>query len=233
MTVLTPETLEAWRTAAEYLPWVRNLIAQVKMESDGMEQIRFRRGLAKELMCEALPIGLLAECYFGASEQVRIKLKIGNQSFDAFVEDKRVAGSGVEHIEVTVAGDGEEDYLRMFVLHERGHVSGLGRVTKTGTQKRGLKVTVADEMSSQREVLNQERERVTRAVERKLGKNYPANTLLLLAFDDVMSFDRADNLACLEAVLANFLPKLQRFHSVTLVGSQKGTFICRRTSDAI
>src|SRR5690349_14610534 len=175
MTFLTPETLEEWHTAAEYLSWVKKLIAQVKLEPNGLERIRLRRDLAKELMCEAFPIALLADSYFEASSQVRIKLKIGNQNFDASVEDKRSTNSGVEHLEVTLAGDGEEGYLRMLALHECGQISGLGQVTKTGTRKTGVKVTVSNEMVSQLEVLAKEKARVANAIERKLGKPYPDN----------------------------------------------------------
>jgi hypothetical protein len=233
MTVLTPETLEEWHTAATYLPWVKCLINRVKSESDGLERIRLRRELAKELMCEAFPIGLLAASYFKASDQVRIRLKVGNQNFDALVEDKRSTSSFVEHIEVTLAGDGEEDYLRMFVLHEHGQVSGLGRLTKTGTCRTVRKVRVANEMVSQEEVLAKEKERLTRAIERKLRKPYPDNTLLLIAFDDTIAFNRSDSISNLETVLSNYKLRLQAFHSVALVGLQESTLICRRMGNAI
>lgn len=233
MSVLTPEILEEWHTAADYLPWVKGLIAQVQSEPDGLERIRLRRDLAKELMCEAFPIGLFAACYFDASDRVRISLKVGNQNFDALVEDRRSTSTAVEHIEVTIAGDGEEDYLRMCVLHEDGEVSGLGLLTKTGTRRTGLKVAVANEMVSQQQVLTNERACVARAIERKLGKPYPNNTVLILAFDDTMAFDRSDNIANLQAVLSEYESRLQAFHSVALVGLQKHTFICRRMRNTI
>jgi len=233
MTILTPAVLEEWHTAGDYLPWVKRLIAQVQAEPDGLERIRLRRDLAKELMLEAFPIGLFAARYFEASDQVRIGLKIGNQNFDALVEDRRSTSSAVEHIEVTIAGDGEEDYLRMRALHERGEVSGLGRLTKTGTRRTGLTVTVASEMVSQQQVLTNERARVARAIERKLGKPYPDNTVLVLAFDDTMAFDRSDNIANLQAVVFEYESQLQAFHSVALVGLQQRTFMCRRMRNAI
>jgi hypothetical protein len=77
-------------TAAEYLRCVREVISRVKGEPDGIERIRLRKGLANELMNEAFPIGLLASTYYGASEEVRIRLKVGNQSYDAIVSAKEV-----------------------------------------------------------------------------------------------------------------------------------------------
>jgi hypothetical protein len=54
--MLTRDLLEEIHSAAQYLSWVRALIARVKQEPDGLERIRLKRGLAKELMNEALPI---------------------------------------------------------------------------------------------------------------------------------------------------------------------------------
>jgi len=230
---LTPNLLEEAHTAAEYLRWVQMLISRVKDEPDGLRQIRLRMGLAKELMNEALPIGLLASTYFGGSDEVSIRLKIGSQSYDAIVSDRRSGTDSVQHVEVTLAGDGEDDYLRMRTLHETGEVSGLGRVAKSGTKRTGLKIHVESEMVSQPEILRRESSRVARAIERKLGKTCPPNTLLLVGFDDTMAFDRPDNVANLEATVAAFLPKLAAFHSVAIVGMQERLFLSWRTASAI
>ena len=53
--ILTADLLEEEHTAAEYLRWVKTLISRVKAETDGLERIRYRVGLANELMNEALP----------------------------------------------------------------------------------------------------------------------------------------------------------------------------------
>jgi hypothetical protein len=110
----------------------------------------------------------LASTYFGGSEQVSIRLKIGSQNYDAAVIDSRGETCPVEHIEVTLASDGEEDYLRMRVLHEYGEVSDPGPVTKTGTQRTGLTVRVEPEMANRTEILHREANRVAQAIERKL-----------------------------------------------------------------
>lgn len=226
---LTQAILEEAHTAADYLQWVQSLIAQVKKESDGLERIRLRKDLAKELLDEAFPIGVMSSKYFDGSALVSIRLKVGNQSYDAVVSDARSESSAVQYIEVTMATEGEDDYLRMRVLHEVGRVSGLGVVTKHGTKKSGLTINVGNEMVSQQEVLCRERVRVSQAIERKLGGSYPPNTLLLIGFDDTMSFDRSDNIKNLEAVLAHYSPRLEAFHSIAIVGLQQDLFICRHS----
>ena len=230
---LTSDILEETHTAAEYLEWVRDLVAKVKAEPDGLERIRLRKGLVKELMNEALPIGLICSKYFDDSRHVGISLKIGNQNFDAEVSDTRSDCSSVQFIEVTLATEGEDDYLRMRVLHEAGSVSGLGGVSKTSTKKKGLKIEVASEMVSQEEVLRRERERVSQAIERKINGSYPSNTLLLIGFDDTMSFDRNDNISNLQSVLYDYAPKLNTFQSVAIVRLQQGLFIRGLSKNAI
>ena len=230
---LTREVLEEAHTAAEYLQWARALIARVREEHDGLERIRLRIGLAQELMNEVFPLGLLASKYFNGSDEVRIQLKIGNQNHDATVSDARDRGSSVEYVEVTLASEGEDNYLRMRVLHKEGQVSGLGPVTKSGTQRTGLKIHVEPQAVSQAEVLQGEKNRVVQAIERKLGKSYPSNTLLLVGFNDEMAYDRPDNIAGLESAVSAYLPQLKAFHSVAIVGLSQGLFMSWRTGSAI
>jgi hypothetical protein len=84
-------------------------------------------------------------------------------------------------------------------------------------------------MVCQADVLKVERDQISRALERKLNKDYPPNTLLLLAFDDRMAFDRTDNRANLEATLNSYLSQLIMFYSVAIIGLHRGLFICKRT----
>lgn len=231
--VLTPLVLEQPRMAAAYLPWVKELIGRVKSEElDGLLKIRLRVGLAKVLMQEALPIGLFASKYFEGSSEVEIALKVGSQGYDAVVADRRQKPSGISYIEVTIASEGEIDYLRMFTLHETGQVSGLGRVSKTGTKKTGRVVKVEAEAVSQTEILEKERRIISEAIKRKLGKAYPAGTALLIAFDDTMSYDRADNIANIEDILESYGEQLSVFRLVAIVGLTQKLFISRTGANA-
>lgn len=227
--ILTSALLEQPHSAADYLDWVKSLIARTKAEDpDGLRKILLRVGLAKELMEEALPIGHFAANYFESSNQVNIALKVGSQGYDAVVSDCRDPPSGLEYLEVTLASEGEADYLRMFVLHETGQVSGLGRVTKTGTRKTRRDVTVEHECVSQADVIAKERRIFAEAVERKLAKSYPANTALIIGFDDTMSFDRSDNIANILDMLAEFGDWLSVFHTVAVVGMVNNLFLIGR-----
>ena len=219
---LTAKILEQPHTAREYLLWARALIAAAKAEPDGLRQIRLRIGLAKNLMEEALPIGHFATHFFGETDDVVLALKVGNQAYDATVVDARPDGSGIEYIEVTVASEGEIDYLRMLALHETGSVFGLGPVTKSGTRKTGLSIKVEAEAMSQEHVLATERRIISEAIDRKSGKAYPKNTALIIALDDTMAHDRADNQANIVSVLREKSAALQGFRVVAVVGLVAG-----------
>jgi hypothetical protein len=214
------------------LTWVKSLIVRVKTEDvEGLRSIRLGIGLAKELMQEALPIGLFASRYFQDSDKVEIALKLGSQSYDATVRDFRASPSGIAYLEVTMATEGETDYRRMQTLQETGHVSGLGPITTKGTERSGQLIKIAAVMVSQQEVLEKERKIISEAIERKLHKTYPAHTALIIVFDDTMSFDRKDNIANIENVLERFGPRLDVFHTVAIVGLQK-LLICRPSVNA-
>lgn len=126
-----------------------------------------------------------------------------------------------------MAHEGEDEYLRMRYLHETEEVSGLGKVTKHGTKRTGLSIEVQSEMVSQAEVIERESKLLSDAIERKLAKSYPKNTLLLIAFDDVMAFDRKDNIQRMEVILEQYLPRLTAFRCVVIIGLHKGLHIVR------
>ena len=231
--VLTAKVLEEVHSAREYLPWVKNLIERVKGEPDGIGQLRLQLGLAKELMNEAYPLGVFASRYFGDSDDVHIGLKVGNQPYDATINDRRVARTSIAYAEVTMAHEGENDYLRTKHLHERGYVHSFGKVIKRGTKRTALEVTLEPEAISQVALLTHERNLLEKALDRKIGKPYSDKTVLVIGFDDIMAHDRAENIANLENVLTAYRDKLTAFHSVAVVGLLNNLFILRQIANAI
>jgi hypothetical protein len=222
--VLTQQLLEEEHTADEYQKWVDSVIAKVQQEAGRLKRIRLREGLAKQLMNEADPIGILATKYFAASDQVRIRLRIGNQLYDAEVVDQRTNGSSVRYLEVTMAFEGEDDYLRMKALQETGEVAWLSKVIKPKVRKPGWKPIIPMEAISQNEVVLRETEKFKGAIERKVGKSYPVGTMLVIGFDDRMAFDHRENQESLASVISAYRSQLVGFHSIALVGMFMGFY---------
>src|SRR5690242_6003858 len=130
MNELTPEELQAPRTAAQFLPWVERRLGEVASTDTGKHAIGFRQGVAKPLVEEALPLGIFASHHFENSDDVTIALVLGNQRYDATIEDHREPKSPFSFIEVTQAHQGENEHFRLLALEREGHVSLLGPVHK-------------------------------------------------------------------------------------------------------
>lgn len=231
--ILSKEILEQQHAAIEYLQWVKDLIKKVKLQENGIESVRLREGLSKELMEEALPIALFVSRHYGYSPDVKICLKIGSQHFDAIVEDNRNQKSPIQYLEVTSttvvgARNGYEDYLYKYHLHHSGS-GGTGNIFHSGTKRKGLATTLERNVVSQADVLSHEKRTVNEAIDRKLKMHYPENTALIISFDDRFAFDRKDNINNLKQVLDENIIKLNKYNFswVSLVGLYQGLYLER------
>ena len=215
---LTKEELETPRTARDYLGWVKRRIAHAG--TCDMRGIRLRQGLSKHLLEEALPIGYFAKRHFLSSEDVKISLIIGNQGYDAVVEDSRLPVPATLYIEVTLANEDYETHLRRELLHEAGLSHRFGPIWRQDK-------SVAQQpcLASQAEVIEFEFRAFTKAISRKLSIQYPEPTVLVVGFDDIMSFDRQDNLSNIEHAVRQSLPAPPPFIGVAVVGLVQNTFI--------
>lgn len=234
MQPLTKEILEEPRTAKTYLPWTTSLMTHVKTtDPNGLRDIRLGHGLVgRHLYREAFPIGVFASRYFNDSDKVFVQLVVGNQNYDALVQDNRPVPSGITHVEVTIADEGEQDYLRMKHLHENGISSGLRPIKKSGTRNTGLSIEMEDNKLSREDVLGREGDNLRNAIARKLSptKHYPTGTVLLVGFKDERDPDDPESLSNLEQIVDSFISQLARFHSIAVIGTtSKRLFIYRRT----
>jgi len=219
---LTEENLQQVRSVAELLPWVESCIAQIGSTNEGRRSVRLRQGLAKPLVEEALPIGIFGMHHFGATNDVSIRLVLGNQNYDAEVQG---CESQFSFIEVTQAHEGEDEHLRMLVLEEKGHVSTVGEVQKSGTKATGITVDVETIAVSHEAQRDKEIGRIGDAIERKIGKDYPARTALVVVFDDYISIQNDDDIAALREFMQTFADRLQQFDLLAVVGWSKKTYL--------
>ena len=234
--VLSKEILEQKHTAMEYLQWVEELIEKVKSGENGIELIRLRESLSKELMEEAFPIALFASHHYSYSPEVILGLIIGSQHFDAVVEDHRNIKSPIKYLEVTSttvvgASNGHEDYLFKHHLHHSG-AGGTGKISHSGTKRKGLVTNIERKAISQSDVLLHEKRTVHEAINRKLKSHYPENTALVISFDDRFAFDREENINNLQQVINENIRNLNRFNFswVSIVGLYQGLLLEREVA---
>ena len=119
--------LERPRTATEMLAWVNAAAERFNATTETKAAARLGRLGAKELWGEARPIALFAYRYFDASPQVTITHVIGNQNYDATVDDRREYPARVKYIEVTLSDQNYEESLRTELLNATGTRVNLNR----------------------------------------------------------------------------------------------------------
>lgn len=222
---ISENDLQIARSAAEFRSWVEQAIETMGSTTEGKQQVRFRKGIAKPLVEEALPLSLLCDSYFNSDHRVTIRHVLGNQNYDAVIIDERPNSAPFRYLEITQAHEGENEHLRMLVLERNGHVNMLGDVRKTGTKHTGITVEVENEAKDHRKVLAAEIERIREAINRETGKSYPKGTGLLVVFDDYIAIKDDYDVAALREVLREGAKKLKEFCWVGAVGWSGRTFV--------
>ncbi|NQT31692.1 MAG: hypothetical protein HQ588_05095 [Deltaproteobacteria bacterium] len=221
---ISKEELTKKRTPSELHSWLNRRIEQIGSTDEGLEDLRLHRGLAKQLMEEVYPLALFGCRKFGNNDQILMQPIIGNQNYDAVVTDLRTKPASQSYVEITQSHEGENDYLRMVALHKHGYVFKYGTVSKTGTQKTGLEVSVQAEAVEVAKVAKNELGRILDALKRKAGKDYPANTSLIIIFDDTLHFQEVVDSAKLDNFVNTHILTLDlKFSTLYLVG-QKNVF---------
>lgn len=217
--LISIEELSKKRTPSELHSWVERKIEQILYTDEGLKALRLHEGLAKQLMEEVYPLALFGQRKFCNTDQILIQPIIGNQPYDAVVTNLRSKPASQSYVEVTQSHEGENDYLRRLVLHDQGFVPSYGPVTKKGTKKTGMQVSIQFEASEVNKIASKELERIVDAAKLKADKDYPPNTSLIIVFEDDLLFRRAIGDADLDTFVKEHILKLDlRFSKLYLLG---------------
>lgn len=223
--IIAEDEITAERTPGELIRWVESKLDTVASTDSGEKTIRLRQGLAKQLVEEVYPLAIFALKKYGETNLVRIKPVVGNQNYDAMLTDNSYSPALTGYVEVTQAHEGEAEYLRALHLQKYGYVPGTGAVKKEGTKKTGLRVSVQLEAVSVDTVAEGELQKIVDAIGRKEGKSYPANTWLVVKFDDGYMFRRgADDTKIDNFMHDKIMGRNLYFNEVCLVGKFKEVF---------
>jgi len=220
------EEIEKQRTPSELWDWLNQKVKQICSTKEGLKDFRLQKGLLKKLPEEVAPLVIFGKYKFGDTDQVFLQPVIGNQNYDAKVIDKRTEPASETYIEITQAHEGKDDYFRRCELLEKGIVFSHASVIKTGKGK-NRSVSIPPEATSVEERVENELDRILTAAKRKAGKDYPANTSLIIFFDDMPPFEEAlklNNTAIDSFVKKEIMNLDLRFSQLYLVGEAKEIF---------
>jgi hypothetical protein len=219
------EELTAARTPSELLDWVESKLDQIGSTDDGERALRLGEGLAKQLVEEVYPLAIFGWHKFSNTDRILLRPVIGNQAYDAVLTGATGERSSLGYVEITQSHEGETEYLRRLDLQQRGFTFGHSPVTKTGTKKTGLRVSVEPGVFHPSDVAKDELGRIVDAAKRKAAKDYPPNTSLIIVFDDNAFFRRATDDASLDVFVKNHILGLDlRFSALYVVGRRKNVF---------
>lgn len=215
--MLTHRELETPRTAAEILDWVYSAHERFTATKDLRTAAREGKFFAKKLIQEALPIALFANRYYGASRDVTITHIIGNQNYDAVVEDRRATPASVKYIEATVSDWSYVESLRMELLSRDGHAPAKG------PKGRRTELAAKLEALDHDDIREQHIAGVITALTNKAKNKYPAGTALVVRIDDAVPFRDASDVAELDRIAREILLPMvsgREFRVLALEGSR-------------
>jgi hypothetical protein len=127
-------------------------------------------------------------------------------------------------IEFTCAKSGYEDSLRMEVLNNNGRVNMLGEVTHSGTKNTGHRIEVTDEVVPRLRTLEKHRRLIIDRINAKASKKYGPDHILVVVFDDFLSFRTDRDITDLKSAVASETNlSALNFGSLYLLGSSGKT----------
>ena len=227
---VSKKELEKERTPSELWDWLIQKVNQICSTEEGRRTFRLQNDKEKhikKLVEEIAPLAIFGKLKFGDTDQVFLQPVIGSQNYDAKVIDKRTEPASETYIEITQAHEGEDNYWRRCELLEKGMVFSKASVIKTGKGK-NRHVSIPPEATSVEAGVTNELSRIIDAAKRKAGKDYPANTSLIISFDDMtLSEERLNmiNHATIDSFVKEQVFNLDlRFSRLYLVGEAKEVF---------
>ena len=211
------EELTKKRTPSELLNWVNWKRERIASTDEGERTLLLHKGLAKQFEEEVYPLALFGSRKYGNSDKILMQPTIG-EGYDAVVIDLGSKPTSESYIEITQSHEGENDYLRRLVLGHQGFVFGHSRAIKKGIRK-NRRVSIPPQVVSPGEVARDELKRIVDAARRKEAKDYPANTSLIIVFEDDWFFGQAVDDTRLDTFVKENILKLDlRFSTLYLIG---------------
>lgn len=219
------EELTEKRTPYELWNWLIQKVNQICSTKEGEKAFRLQKGtFLKKLVEEVTPLAIFGKHKFGDTKQVFLQPFIGNQPFDAKVIDKRTEPAFETYVEITQAHEGEDAYLRRCELLKKGIVYSYATVIKKGKGKH-RSVSIPPEATSVEERVENELGRILIGAQKKEHIDYPANTSLIIFFEDATPFQEVINNEKLDSFVNENIVNLDlRFSTLYLVGQLEYVF---------
>jgi hypothetical protein len=165
----------------EFCREVYDLFDRIQKLPDGVSRLRKRKGVAKKLIEELIPIARYVQARYREGRRLKVRWLSGSQSYDA---ELWASGGLVKHrmaprkvlLEVT-ASMHENEYLARQLLETKGGsfgVKGISRDKKTG------EVKSEPHVHANKDIETDLAAQILARIAEKAAKHYPWNTVLII-----------------------------------------------------
>jgi hypothetical protein len=194
--IVTKEEIEQPRAARDIRGWIDGALHRFNATPELKAMFRAGKDAGKILREESLPLAIFAANHFHESGEVVITHKLGNQSYDATVADRRTPPGCVRFVELTSAWMTRQEALRSQILARDGHVPAYGPVIERNENGERVEPYVVLEAHDHADLVAGHLPQIRAAIVRKAENTYPRGTALVVFVDEHGPFrleeDRAD-----------------------------------------
>ena len=218
--------MEKERTPEELSLWWEKKNLEFASSKEAHHYALLKKGLSGKFYDEILPLNLLSNILYEGRCDIGCIHNFGNDNFDAIIRDYSHSPPSEIKIEFTLAIDGYDDHLRMKYCVEHGHVSLIGPLTYTGTEKTGHKINVKTEPVLHNDSLKKTFAIIKSRAEQKCKpKNYGKNHVLVITIDDHRYNNPKDLEALNEFMKSNVINLPLDFGALYILGLSGKTFL--------
>ncbi len=196
-------------------------IDRVLGESEELRIMSCPPRLWKKYIEEVRPLTHLARGLFPGRQDVLCQPNLSDSgNYDAIITFTFEKAPKKLLVEFTYAKDGHEDSLRMKVLNKKVRVNLLVQPRHGGTKNTGHHIEIPDEVVLKSHTLEKHRCLIVGRIKAKANKKYGPEHILVVVFDDLVSFRTDQEMADLKSYVASEICLLAlEFRSLYLLGS--------------
>lgn len=220
---ITKDEIEIERTPSEISDWVFSSFDKFLTTEEKTSLRKLTYPDIKVFVEESYPLALFCNHFFSENYSIKISQKLGSQSYDAqvFNYDK------FKYIEITNAINGRDDNLRNAELDRTGSVTGVGGIIVTGTKASGNQIVKFESIAVAHDEIKEEQKKLILDIVNKKSKiKYPHNTILIVTFNDYISFRSEEDISELQLFMEEVLsPITNDFICLYLVGLSGKAFL--------
>jgi hypothetical protein len=224
--------IEQFRRPAEFIRWVELKLELFKKHREQIKNLDLlRKGISGKFWGEIYPLYLFLKKQTLINGKFKVKNILGNQPYDIKIQYLDNKTHTINKLEFTEAKDGYDLHLRMKRFVETGTVSLTGRLKRNGTEKRGHNISISEDATEHRNLLNNQLDLVKKCILNKINK-YKKNQnfsdiALAIVVDDYVAprYDSKKDLDCFNVfVNSDNIFKNTGFAALFFVGLSGGLF---------